>query len=66
MIFGECCKMNKVKAMRLRKRMSRYRIAKTTGIGYNTLISIESGGDVKLSTLAKIAKVLNVPVTELV
>lgn len=58
--------MNKVKAMRLRKRMSRYRIAKTTGIGYNTLISIESGGDVKLSTLAKIAKVLNVPVTELV
>lgn len=58
--------MNKVKATRERKLMSRYKVAKATGIGYSTLAAIERGGDVKVSTLDRIAKVLKVPIKELV
>ncbi len=58
--------MNKVKAVRLRKQISRYRLSQMTGISYSALMAIENGGDIKISTLAKIAKVLNVEVIDLV
>lgn len=58
--------MNKVKAARERKQLSRYKVAKATGVGYSTLMAVERGGDVKLSTLDKIAKVLKVPLKELI
>lgn len=57
--------MNNVKATRERKQLSRYKVAKATGVGYSVLVAIERGGDVKLSTLAKIAKALKVPTKEL-
>lgn len=47
------------------KNVRRYGLAKRTGLNYHTLINIENGGDVKLSTLKKIADALGVSVKEL-
>lgn len=57
--------MTNIKAIRLQKDISRSLLAKKTGLNYRTLMAVENGGDVKLSTLLKIAKVLNVNVKQL-
>ena len=43
----------------------KYRLCKETGISFNSLTSLENGGDVRLSTLERIAKVLKVEVKDL-
>lgn len=50
----------------LQKDVRRYRLVKKIGLNYHTLINIENGGDVKLSTLKKIADALGVSVKELI
>ena len=57
--------MNKVKEVRKKLGVSRYRLSEDTGISYKALTAIENGGDVKLSTLNKIAVALDVVVKEL-
>ena len=57
--------MNKVKEVRKKLGVSRYRLSEDTGISYKALTAIENGGDVKLSTLNKIAIALDVVVKEL-
>lgn len=58
--------MNKIKQVRIKKNMTRYRLAKDADLDYSTLRKVESGGDVKLSTLRKIAAALGVDVKDLV
>lgn len=48
------------------KGISRYKLSKESGLNYHTLINIERGGDVLLSTLKKIAVVLGVSVRDLI
>lgn len=48
-----------------KKKVSKYRLCKETGISFNSLTSLENGGDVRLSTLERIAKVLKVEVKDL-
>ncbi len=57
--------MIKLRAIRLAKGISKYRIAKETGMQYQTIDAVEKGGDLRVSTLLKIAKVLDVDVKEL-
>lgn len=57
--------MLKIKELREAKGISKYQLAKKTGLQYRTIPAIENGGDVKLSTLIRIAIVLNVKVKEL-
>lgn len=57
---------NYVKHVRQKLNISRYKLAKDTGLSYVGLINIEKGLDVKLSTLYVIAKALKVHVKELV
>ena len=58
--------MNKIEQVRTQKGMSRYRLAKLSGLDYVTITKIEKGGDVKLSNLRKIAKALGVTIQEVV
>mgnify|MGYP000219959524 FL=1 len=55
----------KLRKIRLAKGISKYRIAKETGMQYQTIDAVEKGGDLRVSTLIKIAKVLDVDVKEL-
>ena len=55
----------KLRKIRLAKGSSKYRIAKETGMQYQTIDAVEKGGDLRVSTLIKIAKVLDVDVKEL-
>lgn len=57
--------MNNLKNVMKAKRVTKYQLSKITGISYPTLMAIEKGGDVKLSTLAKIANALGIKVKEL-
>lgn len=57
--------MVKLKEVMKEKGVSRYALAKRSGLNYRTLIAIENGGDVKISTLIKIAKILDVEVRDL-
>ena len=57
---------NKVKDMRMKKGISLYRLAKDSGLAYRNLWDVEHGSDVKLSTLYKIAEVLECNVSDLV
>lgn len=57
--------MIKLRAIRLAKGISKYRIGKETGMQYQTIDAVEKGGDLRVSTLLKIAKVLDVDVKEL-
>lgn len=54
-----------IKKVREEKGASLYWLAKTTGLAYRNLWAIERGADCKVSTLAIIAKVLNVSIQEL-
>lgn len=58
--------MNKIKQIREQKGLSRYQVAKVSGVWYKNLIDIENGKDVTLSTLRKIAAAMNCEVSELV
>ena len=49
-----------LKVVREAKGVSRYTLAKKAGLNYRTIPAIENGGDVKLSTLQRIADVLQV------
>jgi DNA-binding Xre family transcriptional regulator len=57
--------MLKVKKVRTEKHISKYMLSKLTGITRPALTKIENGGDVKLSTLHKIAEALDVDVVDL-
>ena len=57
--------MLKLKTVREAKGGSRYTLAKRAGLNYRTIPAIENGGDVKLSTLQRIANVLQVNVKDL-
>lgn len=57
--------MIKLKEIRLAKGISKYRIAKETGMQYQTIDAVEKGGDLRVSTLIKIAKVLDVDIKDL-
>lgn len=48
------------------KNISRYALAKKAGISYKALVAIENDGDVKLSTLERIAEALQVSIVELI
>ncbi len=54
-----------LKVVRETKGVSRYELAKRAGLNYRTIPAIENGGDVKLSTLQRIADVLQVKVKDL-
>lgn len=58
--------MTKIEEIRIAKGFSRYRLSKITGLSYITISAIENGGDVRLSSLSKIAKALDVKVSELI
>ena len=58
--------MNKIEQIRNEKGISRYRLAKLSGLDYVTITKIEKGGDVKLSNLRKIAKALGATIQEVV
>ena len=57
--------MIKLREIRLAKGISKYRIAKETGMQYQTIDAVETGGDLRVSTLIKIAKVLDVDIKDL-
>ncbi len=57
--------MIKLREIRLAKGISKYRIAKETGMQYQTIDAVEKGGDLRVSTLIKIAKVLDVDIKDL-
>ena len=57
--------MLKLKVVREAKGVSRYTLAKRAGLNYRTIPAIENGGDVKLSTLQRIADVLQVNIKDL-
>lgn len=59
-------KMNKIKQIREQKGLSRYQVAKVSGVWYKNLIDIENGKDVTLSTLRKIAAAMDCEVSDLV
>lgn len=54
-----------LKEIREAKNVTRYQLAKKTGLQYRTIPAIENGGDVKLSTLKRIADVLGVNIKDL-
>ena len=58
--------MNNIEQVRLKKGMSRYRLAKLTGLDYASIMKVEKGGDIRLSNLRKIAKALGVEVKDLI
>ena len=58
--------MNKIERLRKEKGMSRYRLAKLSGLDYVTIMKIERDGEARLSSLRKIAKALGVTIQEVV
>ena len=58
--------MVKLRQIREERNRSRYWVAKKSGLGYKTLEAIEKGGDVKLSTLKRLSKILDVGVKDLI
>lgn len=58
--------MLKVKKVRTELGISKYKLCKMTGLTKPTISAIEAGGDVRLSTLCKIARVLGVGVKDLI
>lgn len=52
--------MTNIKKIRQSQGVSLYYLAKKTGLNYSTLFIIEKGGDLRVSTLYKIAKALAV------
>lgn len=56
----------KIQAIRESKKISRYELAKLTGLSHMTIYRVERGESPTLKTLAKIAKVLGVSVEELI
>ncbi len=58
--------MNKIKQIREQKGLSRYQVAKASGVWYKNLRDIENGKGVTLSTLRKIAAAMNCEVSDLV
>ena len=54
-----------LKVVRETKGVLRYELAKKSGLNYYTILAIETGGDVKFSTLQRIADVLQVKVKDL-
>lgn len=58
--------MNKIEQIRKEKGVSRYRLAKLTGLDYTTIMKIERNGEARLSSLRKIAKALGVTIQEVV
>lgn len=57
--------MVKVKEFREKKCISRYQLTKLVNMNYKTLIAIEAGGDLRVSTLYKIANALECDVKDL-
>lgn len=57
--------MYKIRQIREQLGLSKYEVCKRTGLAFNTVLKIEAGADTRVSTLAKIAKALNVEVKEL-
>lgn len=53
-----------VKQTREKLGISKYRVVKETGISMSTLVAIENGKDVRVSTLYKIAKAMGVDIKE--
>ena len=58
--------MNLVEQVLKSKNLSRYKLAEASGIAYALIFRIEKGADVRLSTLEKIAKALQVNIKDLV
>ncbi len=58
--------MNKIEQIRKEKGMSRYKLAKLSGLDYVTIMKIERNGEARLSSLRKIAKALGVTIQEVV
>ena len=58
--------MNEIEQIRKEKGVSRYRLAKLTGLDYTTIMKIERDGEARLSSLRKIAKALGVTIQEVV
>ena len=56
----------KIKKLRESKNISRYELAKLTGLSHMTIYRVESGESPTLKTLAKIAEALEVSVEELI
>ena len=54
-----------LKVVRETKGVLRYELAKKSGLNYYKILAIETGGDVKFSTLQRIADVLQVKVKDL-
>ena len=57
--------MLKIKEFREKKGFTQYQLAKQAGLNYRTIPAIENGGDVKISTLQRIADVLQVNIKDL-
>ena len=57
--------MLKIKELREKRGLTQYQLAKQAGLNYRTIPAIENGGDVRVSTLQSIAKVLQVKVKDL-
>lgn len=58
--------MNLVKQIREKKKLSKYRLAELSGITCSQIFRIEHGADVRLSSLERLAKAMNVSVKDLV
>lgn len=57
--------MLRLKEIREAKGVSRYQLDKKASLQYRTIPAIENGGDVKLSTLKRIADVLDISIKDL-
>lgn len=57
--------MLKIKELREKRGLTQYQLAKQAGLNYRTIPAIENGGDVKISTLQRIADVLQVNIKDL-
>jgi len=57
--------MNRIKAIRQKKKVSLYWLAKETGITYKNLWLIEHGADLRISTLKRIADALECNASDL-
>lgn len=50
---------NRIKSLRIERKMSQKQLADACGYSNTTICNIERGGDYKISTLGKIEEVLN-------
>lgn len=57
--------MNKIKYLRSTKELSIRQLAKVSGVGISTIQRLEQDGKAYSTTLAKLAKVFEVPLEEL-